>query len=188
LMPQLGETVTEGKITQWFKSAGDSVTAGDNLFEIETDKTSMEVPATAAGTLTVINVDVGEVASVGAVVAVISAVGDGDKAPSTPAVVASHVAQAPVALQLATVQVQKAVNRSSDGPDLRQRADERPAMQSARAYLAFAQRDPFNVVMTPDRNFGPARVGTVAITPLARRIASERGIDLARLIGSGPHG
>ena len=51
-MPQLGETVAEGKITKWFKSAGDAVKPGDNLFEIETDKTSMEVPATSAGVLT----------------------------------------------------------------------------------------------------------------------------------------
>ena len=50
-MPQLGETVAEGKIVKWFKSAGDAVKPGDNLFEIETDKTSMEVPATVAGTL-----------------------------------------------------------------------------------------------------------------------------------------
>ena len=71
-MPQLGETVAEGKITKWFKKAGDSVKPGDNLFEIETDKTSMEVPATTSGTLTEINFQVGEVAKVGAVVAVIS--------------------------------------------------------------------------------------------------------------------
>ena len=44
-MPQLGETVAEGKIVKWFKSAGDAVKPGENLFEIETDKTSMEVPA-----------------------------------------------------------------------------------------------------------------------------------------------
>ncbi len=50
-MPQLGETVAEGKIVKWFKAAGDAVKPGDNLFEIETDKTSMEVPATSAGTL-----------------------------------------------------------------------------------------------------------------------------------------
>ena len=49
LMPQLGETVAEGKVTKWFKSAGDAVQPGDNLFEIETDKVSMEVPATEAG-------------------------------------------------------------------------------------------------------------------------------------------
>ena len=61
LMPQLGETVAEGKITKWFKSAGDAVKPGDNLFEIETDKVSMEVPSTTAGTLTEIRVQAGEV-------------------------------------------------------------------------------------------------------------------------------
>src|SRR5204863_441189 len=71
LMPQLGETVAEGKISKWFVSAGDAVKPGDNLFEIETDKVSMEVPAIAAGTLAAIHVQAGEVAPVGAVVAVI---------------------------------------------------------------------------------------------------------------------
>src|SRR5436189_3192902 len=72
LMPQLGETVAEGKITKWFKGAGESVKPGDNLFEIETDKVSMEVPSTTAGILSEIRIGVGEVAPVGAVVAVIS--------------------------------------------------------------------------------------------------------------------
>ena len=75
-MPQLGETVAEGKITKWFKAAGDAVKPGENLFEIETDKTSMEVPATSAGMLTDIHFQVGEVAKVGAVVAVISGGGE----------------------------------------------------------------------------------------------------------------
>ena len=70
LMPQLGETVAEGKITTWFKAVGDTVKPGDNLFEIETDKVSMEVPATSAGVLSEIRVASGEVAPVGAVVAV----------------------------------------------------------------------------------------------------------------------
>src|ERR1700691_1890987 len=74
LMPQLGETVTEGKITVWFKSVGDAVAPGDNLFEIETDKVSMEVPATSGGILREIRVKQGEVAPVSAIVAVI---GDG---------------------------------------------------------------------------------------------------------------
>src|SRR6516164_2774975 len=72
LMPQLGETVAEGKITTWFKSIGDAVKPGDNLFEIETDKVSMEVPATTAGVLKEIRVGVGEVAPVGAVVAILA--------------------------------------------------------------------------------------------------------------------
>src|SRR3954468_14985504 len=99
LMPQLGETVAEGKITKWFVKAGDAVKPGDNLFEIETDKTSMEVPATEAGTLSDIRFQVGEVAKVGAVVAVIAggrsdltgraATGAPPKAPLAPNSVAS---------------------------------------------------------------------------------------------------
>ena len=80
LMPQLGETVAEGKITQWFKSAGEEVKPGDNLFEIETDKVSMEVPSITSGVLTEIRVPAGEVAPVGAVVAVIA-----DQAGAAPA-------------------------------------------------------------------------------------------------------
>src|ERR1043166_9066550 len=75
LMPQLGETVAEGKISKWFVAAGDAVKPGDNLFEIETDKVSMEVPAIAAGTLAEIRVSAGEVAPVGAVVAVTTSKG-----------------------------------------------------------------------------------------------------------------
>ena len=72
IMPQLGETVAEGKITKWFKNAGDTVAPGDNLFEIETDKTSMEVPATSRRhALGDPSFQVGDVAPVGAVVAVI---------------------------------------------------------------------------------------------------------------------
>src|SRR5436305_7309019 len=83
LMPQLGETVAEGKITKWFKATGDAVKPGDNLFEIETDKVSMEVPSISAGTLTEIKVQTGETALVGAVVAVIA--GEGGAAASAPA-------------------------------------------------------------------------------------------------------
>lgn len=90
LMPQLGETVAEGKIVKWFKQAGDAVKPGENLFEIETDKTSMEVPAIAAGTLSDIRFQVGEVAKVGAVVAVIAGAG-GEQAKS----VGSQPAQQP---------------------------------------------------------------------------------------------
>ena len=109
LMPQLGETVAEGKITKWFKSAGDAVQPGDNLFEIETDKVSMEVPATEAGILNEIRVLEGEVAPVGAIVGVI---GDGTgavvsapaksgpaaaAAPKAPAAAAALLASAPPA-------------------------------------------------------------------------------------------
>src|SRR5258707_12795605 len=70
LMPQLGETVAEGKITTWFKAIGDAVKPGDNLFEIETDKVSMEVPATTAGVRAGNRAEAREMAPGGAGVAV----------------------------------------------------------------------------------------------------------------------
>ena len=71
IMPQLGETVAEGKILTWFVKVGDVIGQGDRLFEVETDKVTVEVEATVAGALSEIRVGDGGVAKVGAVVAVI---------------------------------------------------------------------------------------------------------------------
>ncbi len=71
LMPQLGETVAEGKILAWFKSVGDEIKEGDNLFEVETDKVTIEIQAVVSGRLNEIRVSAGDVAKVGAIVAVI---------------------------------------------------------------------------------------------------------------------
>ena len=165
-MPQLGETVTEGKITKWFKSAGDAVKPGDNLFEIETDKTSMEVPATSAGTLADIRFNVGEVAKVGAVVAVIA--GASGASNSSSAATPSASAPAPKAAAAPASSAQAS---------------------SLQTWKAVGPMDPWREVRTPERNFGSARLpGGVTVTPLARRLAGERGIDLTNIKGSGPHG
>jgi pyruvate dehydrogenase E2 component (dihydrolipoamide acetyltransferase) len=162
LMPQLGETVAEGKITQWFKAAGDAVKPGDNLFEIETDKVSMEVPSTTAGVLAEIRVPAGEIAAVGAVVAVI-ADGAGATEPA-PKAAAAPVPSTPPPLRAIPA-------RDAAGP------------------AAPVKLDPFFEVRTPERNYGPARLpGGTSITPLARRLAAEGGIDLAKISPSGPHG
>jgi pyruvate dehydrogenase E2 component (dihydrolipoamide acetyltransferase) len=162
LMPQLGETVAEGKITKWFKAAGDAVKPGDNLFEIETDKTSMEVPSTTSGTLTEIRFNIGEVAKVGAVVAVISGAG---------AAAAPVATSSPPNAPTAPLRAVPAAVHSTPMP--------RPAMPM----------DPFHAVRTPERNYGPAKLASGAtVTPLARRLAGERGIDLTRISGSGPRG
>ena len=71
IMPQLGETVAEGKILTWFVKVGDVIGQGDRLFEVETDKVTVEVEATVSGALSEIRVGDGGVAKVGAVVAVI---------------------------------------------------------------------------------------------------------------------
>jgi pyruvate dehydrogenase E2 component (dihydrolipoamide acetyltransferase) len=142
LMPQLGETVSSGKITSWFKKVGDRVAPGDDLFEIETDKTSMEVPATVAGTLAEIRVGDGIEAPVGAIVAIILAE---DARPASPAPVHSRVSP--------------------------------------------ARLDPFNEVRTPLHNYGPAKLASgIFVTPLARRLAEESGINPNTIDGSGPRG
>ena len=165
LMPQLGETVAEGKISKWFVSAGASVKPGDNLFEIETDKVSMEVPAIAAGTLAAIHVQAGEVAPVGAVVAII--LGAGENAPPRPPLIPAKAG----------------IPRPKE-PDPRLRGDERTA--TSRPAIPM---EPFREVRTPERNYGPARLaGGAVVTPLARRLAGEAGIDLSNVKGSGPHG
>lgn len=168
LMPQLGETVAEGKITQWYKAPGDSVEPGDNLFEIETDKTSMEVPATAAGVLTEIRAGAGDVVPVGAVVAIIS---DG--------AVATAKASPPRA--------PAAQGTASDAGASANGARHGGGLAGAGPGSAL-ELDPFFEVRTPDRNYGPARRGSITVTPLARRLAAEAGVDLDTVRGSGPHG
>jgi pyruvate/2-oxoglutarate dehydrogenase complex dihydrolipoamide acyltransferase (E2) component len=90
IMPQLGETVAEGKILEWFKAVGDDVKIGDRLFEVETDKVTVEVEATVAGKLTEIRTGNGATAKVGATVAVIG----GDAVAPKPAPVTATPAPA----------------------------------------------------------------------------------------------
>jgi pyruvate dehydrogenase E2 component (dihydrolipoamide acetyltransferase) len=171
-MPQLGETVAEGKITKWFVAPGTAVKPGDNLFEIETDKVSMEVPSIATGTLTEIRVAEGEVAKVGAVVAVIAGEGVAASAPPAAAKPAAPSAPPPKA---PTVPAQ--ARTQSWAPS-----------GASSANFAYPNQDPFFEVRTPAKNYGPAKVGGTTVTPLARRLAAEGGIDLSRIKGSGPHG
>jgi pyruvate dehydrogenase E2 component (dihydrolipoamide acetyltransferase) len=173
LMPQLGETVAEGKITQWFKAAGDAIKPGDNLFEIETDKVSMEVPSTSAGVLAEIRVAAGEVAPVGAVVAVIA---DGTGA----------AASAPPATKAAPAAAPSAAAPARPAPPPASATSSSLATPPASAPIKL---DPFFEVRTPERNYGPARLsGGTRVTPLARRLAAQGGIDLAGISPSGPHG
>ena len=92
-LPQLGETVTEGTITRWFKKVGDTIAADEPLFEVSTDKVDTEVPSPVAGTVTEIRVAEGETVAVGTVIAVVGAAG----AAPAPAPVAAAPAPAPVA-------------------------------------------------------------------------------------------
>ena len=91
-LPQLGETVTEGTITRWFKKVGDTVAADEPLFEVSTDKVDTEVPSPVAGVLTEIRVPEGETVPVGAVIGVVGDAGAVVAAP--PAVAPAPVVEA----------------------------------------------------------------------------------------------
>jgi pyruvate dehydrogenase E2 component (dihydrolipoamide acetyltransferase) len=160
LMPQLGETVREGKIVNWFKSVGDSVAAGENLCEVETDKVTIEVPALQGGTLNAINVEAGAVVPVGTIIAVVGEQG-------------SAAATAPAAAP----------------PRASPTAPTRAAPLPVAAAAPRRELDPFREVLTPLRNFGPARrTNGIQVTPLARRLAAEAGIDLGAVAGTGARG
>ena len=114
-LPQLGETVTEGTITRWFKKVGDTVALDEPLFEVSTDKVDTEVPSPIAGVLTEIRVPEGETVPVGAVIGVVGDAGASVAAPpaapapvveTAPApVVAAPVAAAPAPVAAASVVV-----------------------------------------------------------------------------------
>jgi 2-oxoglutarate dehydrogenase E2 component (dihydrolipoamide succinyltransferase) len=71
IMPQLGETVTEGTVANWYKKVGDSVKVDEPLFEVETDKVTTEIPSLASGVVKAILVESGSTVPVGTVLAVI---------------------------------------------------------------------------------------------------------------------
>src|SRR5665213_2904806 len=91
LMPQMGESITEGTLTKWLKKIGDTVARDEPIFEISTDKVDAEIPSPIAGTLTEIRVQEGETVTINTIVAVI---GGGAAAPSA---AAKPAAPAPVA-------------------------------------------------------------------------------------------
>ena len=136
IMPQLGETVAEGKILAWFKSVGDEIKEGDNLFEVETDKVTIEVQAIVAG-------------------------------------------------RLSEIRVQFWGNRQgrrSAQDSSRRWGGEGPAGAEAPVTKASPWRSPFDEVSTPTDRFGSAKgPNGVSITPLARRLIAQHGLDLAVL-------
>jgi len=169
-LPQLGETVTEGTITRWFKKVGDAVAADEPLFEVSTDKVDTEVPSPVAGTLTEIRVKEGDTVPVGTVIAVVGAASGASVQPA-PAPAPAPVAQpapapAPVA-QPAPAPVAQPAPATAPSPA--------PVMQPVAASVATATRTAI-----------PASVSNKLLSPVVRRLVSEHGIDVNALVGTGP--
>src|SRR5437660_27584 len=126
VMPQMGESITEGTITKWLKKPGDTVQRDEPLFEISTDKVDAEIPSPAAGTLTEIKVAEGATVTINTVVAVIG--GGAAKATAAPAKAAPAAAAAPpptaAATPAATAASASAGERGRSSPLVRKIAQE----------------------------------------------------------------
>ncbi len=160
-MPQLGETVTEGTITKWFKAVGETVAIDEPLFEVSTDKVDSEVPSPVAGVLTEIVVPEGDTVEVGVRLAVI-----GDAGATPPPVAA---APPPVAVAVA---VPPAVAAPTPPPV----AESPPPVAPAASPEARPMAAP-----------APSAAGIVT-SPLVRKMLAERGLDAAAIAGSGEGG
>jgi pyruvate dehydrogenase E2 component (dihydrolipoamide acetyltransferase) len=177
-LPRLGQGMESGTIVRWLKTEGDQVAKGEPLYELDTDKVTQEVEAESDGVLLKIVVADGEV-DVGATVGIIGAQdedvselvaapsgnGDAPAAPATEAPAPATEAPAPATEAPAPAEAE------AEEPEPEQAAEAEPTPEAATA-------------STPARAEGEP----VKASPLARRIARERGIDLAQLVGTGPEG
>src|SRR5260221_449218 len=126
-MPQLGETVTEGTITKWYKQVGDSVAADEALFEVSTDKVDTDVPSPVAGLITEIVAGEGATIPVGALIA---RVGDAAEvpAPAAPAAAPPTAAPAAAAPRAAAPEPRRAGDTSEPFNNIRRRTAEHMVM------------------------------------------------------------
>jgi len=186
-LPQLGETVTEGTITKWFKKVGDSVALDEPLFEVSTDKVDTEVPSPISGVLTEIRVAEGDTVPVGTVIAV---VGDAGAAPvpaapaASAAVVPSTLASsnvsapppAPVASTPAVAPSTLASSNVSEAPPASAAPAPAPAPAAAPA--------PAPVASAPTSSGGSSTV----LSPVVRKLIAENNLNAASITGTGPGG
>ena len=171
-LPQLGETVTEGTITRWFKKVGESVAADEPLFEVSTDKVDTEVPSPVAGVLMEIRANEGDTVPVGAVIAVV----DSGVAAPPAAPVAASPEPAPV---VAPVAEQAPVVERAPPPPPPAAA---PApVDAPPAPVVAAPAVPSVSAVSPT---GDNRL----LSPVVRRLVAEYGINPDDVKGSGPAG
>jgi pyruvate dehydrogenase E2 component (dihydrolipoamide acetyltransferase) len=159
VMPRLSDSMEEGTVLRWLKSVGDEVTVGDELVEIETDKANMVYEADLAGTLVELLAQEGDTLPVGETIA---RVGDASEVSGDGAGAAA---------------------KEERGP-----APEEEPTPAAPAAAAPAAETPASATTAAPSEPAAGADGRVKASPIARRIASDRGLDLSALSGSGPGG
>ena len=181
-MPRLSDSMEEGTILRWIKGVGDEVAVGDELVEIETDKANMVYEADSAGTLTEIVAQEGDTLAIGEVIA---RVGDAGEAPAAGDREADTGTSPPGTTPPKTESVSESEEAASRG--LPGGEAPAPASDVAAASEPTAP-SPVGAASTSPPAVDGGGDGRVKASPLARRIASERGLDLGALQGSGPGG
>ncbi|GGS99857.1 2-oxoglutarate dehydrogenase, E2 component, dihydrolipoamide succinyltransferase [Streptomyces violaceus] len=184
VLPALGESVTEGTVTRWLKSVGDSVEADEPLLEVSTDKVDTEIPAPTAGTLLEIVVGEDETAEVGAKLAVIGVAGAAPAAAPAPAAPAPAAeAPAPAAPAAEAPAAPAPAPQAPSAPAPQQQTTPAPDPVPAAPAPAPA---PAQAPAAPAAA-QPADDGAY-VTPLVRKLAAENGVDLSTVKGTGVGG
>jgi 2-oxoglutarate dehydrogenase E2 component (dihydrolipoamide succinyltransferase) len=188
VLPELGESVTEGTVTRWLKQVGDTVEVDEALLEISTDKVDTEIPSPVAGVLQEIVAAEDETVEVGAVLA---RVGSG-AAPAAPAAEAPAPAAQPSAAE--APEANESVSEAPvDKPAERPAAEEpvaAPAQAAPEQATGGAAAAPAPAPAAPaEKKLSlPTENDNLYVTPLVRRLASQQGVDLASVTGTGVGG
>jgi len=181
-LPALGESVTEGTITRWLKAVGDTVAVDEPLLEISTDKVDTEIPSPVAGTVQQILVQEDETVEVGTVLAV---VGSGDGA-AAPAAEAPSAPAAPAPAPAAPAAPAPAPAAAPAAPTASAPAAPTPAPVAAPPVPA---AQPAPAAPAPAASAPAAQTVTGGyLTPLVRKLAAEKGVDVSTLTGTGVGG
>nr|WP_297422168.1 2-oxoglutarate dehydrogenase, E2 component, dihydrolipoamide succinyltransferase [uncultured Actinotalea sp.] len=203
-LPALGESVTEGTVTRWLKQVGDPVEVDEPLLEVSTDKVDTEIPSPYAGTVTEILVQEDETVEVGAVLARVgSGSGAGAQEPEPKQQQPAAEAPAQDAVQESTDEQQggdyggpgpeaeSAPAEDVSAPQPSRAAQEKPEQTQAPGQAAAREQTPTSTVPAepsgaPGSGGAPTSGGY--LTPLVRKLAAEKGVDLSALTGTGVGG
>ncbi|MDQ0756758.1 2-oxoglutarate dehydrogenase, E2 component, dihydrolipoamide succinyltransferase [Arthrobacter sp. B3I4] len=177
-LPALGESVTEGTVTRWLKSVGDSVEVDEPLLEVSTDKVDTEIPSPVAGTLQEIRVAEDETAEVGSVLAVI---GSGAAAPAAAPAPEAPKQEAPKqeAPAAPAAEAPAAEAPKQEAPKQEAPKQEAPKQEAPAAAPASAAAPKQEAAASAESGY---------VTPLVRKLANQQGVDISSLTGTGVGG
>ncbi|MGP5601026.1 2-oxoglutarate dehydrogenase, E2 component, dihydrolipoamide succinyltransferase [Corynebacterium casei] len=182
-MPELGESVTEGTITQWLKSVGDTVEVDEPLLEVSTDKVDTEIPSPVAGTLVEILADEDDTIDVGAVIA---RIGDGNAKPA-----ASDKKEDPKEEPKAEKKEEPKAEKKEE-PKKEEPKQEEPKQEAPKAEPKEEPKkdEPAKAEKSAPKSSAKVNSGDNVpyVTPLVRKLADKHGIDLNTIEGTGVGG